>query len=165
MGAGVSGPPLSLIAAVRCFSLFPASWANDDTVLWPIYRNQVALLALGRGIDRFPSQKPVMRTGRFPLQIVSNADVWYSFCFYPEQTIEETIKMPVISDALTPMWCYYHHIPRNVCLCFEGRNTGNFEPETNGRHFWDDIFKYIFLNENVYILIKIHWICSQRSNK
>ena len=30
-----------------------------------------------------------------------------------------------------------------------------FEAETNGRHFPDDIFKCIFLNENVLISIKI----------
>ena len=29
------------------------------------------------------------------------------------------------------------------------------EAETNGRHFPDDIFKCIFLNENVFISIKI----------
>ena len=28
-------------------------------------------------------------------------------------------------------------------------------PGQNGRHFADDIFKYIFLNENVWIQIKI----------
>ena len=28
-------------------------------------------------------------------------------------------------------------------------------PEQNGRHFADDIFKHIFLNENVRIAIKI----------
>ena len=28
-------------------------------------------------------------------------------------------------------------------------------PRQNGRHFADDIFKYIFLNENVWIPIKI----------
>ena len=27
-------------------------------------------------------------------------------------------------------------------------------PRQNGRHFADDIFKYIFLNENVWILVK-----------
>ena len=30
-------------------------------------------------------------------------------------------------------------------------------PRQNGRHFADDIFKCIFLNENVWIPIKIHW--------
>ena len=31
----------------------------------------------------------------------------------------------------------------------------HIEAETNGCHFADDIFKCIFLNENVWILIKI----------
>ena len=29
------------------------------------------------------------------------------------------------------------------------------EAETNARHFTDDIFKYIFLNENVWIPLEI----------
>ena len=33
--------------------------------------------------------------------------------------------------------------------------SSKIEPETNGRHFPDDIFKFIFLNENVLISIKI----------
>ena len=36
------------------------------------------------------------------------------------------------------------------------KNIGqNIEAETDGRHFPDDIFKYIFLNENVLISITI----------
>ena len=31
----------------------------------------------------------------------------------------------------------------------------HIKAETNGRHFLDDIFKWIFLNENVLISIKI----------
>ena len=37
-----------------------------------------------------------------------------------------------------------------ILYCF---NT--LRPRQNGRHFADDIFKYIFLNENVWIIIKI----------
>ena len=37
-----------------------------------------------------------------------------------------------------------------TCTCI---NT--LRPKQNGRHFANDIFKYIFLNENVKILIKI----------
>ena len=33
--------------------------------------------------------------------------------------------------------------------------VNTLRPKQNGRHFADDIFKYIFLNENVWILIKI----------
>ena len=35
--------------------------------------------------------------------------------------------------------------------------VNTFRPRQNGRHFVDDIFKYIFLNENVWIPIKI-WL-------
>ena len=39
-------------------------------------------------------------------------------------------------------------------------------PRQSGRHFPDDIFKYIFLNENVWISIKISLnVCSQGSNQ
>ena len=34
-------------------------------------------------------------------------------------------------------------------------NISTLKPRQNGRLFVDDIFKYIFLNENVWILIKI----------
>ena len=34
-------------------------------------------------------------------------------------------------------------------------NHQHIEAETNGRHFPDDIFKCIFLNENVWIPIEI----------
>ena len=34
-------------------------------------------------------------------------------------------------------------------------NFNPLRPKTNGRHFLDDIFKCIFLNENVLISIKI----------
>ena len=30
-------------------------------------------------------------------------------------------------------------------------------PRQNGRHFADDIFKCIFINENVWFPIKFHW--------
>ena len=43
------------------------------------------------------------------------------------------------------------------CPNFNGSfiTTQHIEAETNGRHFPDDIFKSIFLNENVLISIKI----------
>ena len=33
----------------------------------------------------------------------------------------------------------------------------SLRPRQNGRHFADDLFKCIFLNENVWISIKFHW--------
>ena len=41
----------------------------------------------------------------------------------------------------------------NYFFCHGLNNT--LRPRQDGRHFLDDIFKYIFLNENVRITIKI----------
>ena len=42
------------------------------------------------------------------------------------------------------------------CWCGPNRvNLNTLRPRQNGRHLPDDIFKYIFLNENVWISIKI----------
>ena len=51
-------------------------------------------------------------------------------------------------------------IIRKACPCHDViiRCAGSFNtlrPRQNGRHFADDIFKYIFLNENVWIPIRI----------
>ena len=43
------------------------------------------------------------------------------------------------------MWC--------MLPCFSRINT--LKPRQNGRHFADNIFKCIFLNENVWIMVKI----------
>ena len=43
---------------------------------------------------------------------------------------------------------------KNRTVAF-GISVDTLRPRQNGRHFADDIFKYIFLNENVWIPIKI----------
>ena len=43
----------------------------------------------------------------------------------------------------------------NKTLHFIGDTLNTLRPRQNGRHFPDDIFKCIFLNENAWILIKI----------
>ena len=40
-------------------------------------------------------------------------------------------------------------------LCYYPVKVNTLRPRQNGRYFTDDIFKYIFLNENVWISIKI----------
>ena len=44
---------------------------------------------------------------------------------------------------------------RNCRVAGEMRPINTLRPRQNGRHFADDIFKCIFLNENVWFLIKI----------
>ena len=53
---------------------------------------------------------------------------------------------------------------RETWETFKARFSLNtLRPRNNGRHFADDIFKCIFLNENVWIPINIYW-SSQGSN-
>ena len=42
-----------------------------------------------------------------------------------------------------------------MCRCFVCMHVNTLRPRQNGRHFPDDTFKRIFLNENVRISIKI----------
>ena len=49
--------------------------------------------------------------------------------------------------------CPTHHTHGSHVLVLAVVNT--LRPRQNGRHFPDDIFKWIFLNENVWIAIKI----------
>ena len=64
-------------------------------------------------------------------------------CYIPQKTINAIIhkKFP---DA--------RQIPDVPSLVMD---INTLRPRQNGRHFPDDIFKCIFLNENVLILIKI----------
>ena len=57
--------------------------------------------------------------------------------------------------------CHTHthtHKKKNPVLCltkFLTYSVNTLRPRQNGRHFADEIFKYIFLNENVWIPIKM----------
>ena len=48
-------------------------------------------------------------------------------------------------------WCG----SRTSCFNYERNSFSTLRPRQNGRHFADDTFKRIFLNENVIIFIKI----------
>ena len=39
-------------------------------------------------------------TGGFPSQRDSNGELWYFLCGWPEHIIEQTVNLPVISDAI-----------------------------------------------------------------
>ena len=57
-------------------------------------------------------------------------------------------------------YAYIPHPPHPTAVLEECRQYGNYcslntlRPRQNGRHFADDIFKCIFLNENIWIAIK-----------
>ena len=65
-------------------------------------------------------------------------------------------------------WCTYESLGLNELQLFLGTVAYNVSknwviiglppsPQQNGRHVADDIFRYIFVNEKFFILIKIHW--------
>ena len=108
----------------------------------------------------------------------SDAELWRFLWSVPEQTVEQTIKSPVIWDAIafimTSLWwgvCPSMDKKRLRCIWGPlllqrsdtvGRmsaNTSTVFDEScapqNESHFADDIFKCIFFNENVWILIKV----------
>ena len=60
-------------------------------------------------------------------------------------------------EELTPccIACYYHLVMITEAKEVHGLIIYRFRPRENGCHFPDDIFKWIFLNENVWISIEI----------
>ena len=48
-----------------------------------------------------------------------------------------------------------YFIPYSMNPALYQRDINSLRPRQNGRYFADDIFKYIFLNENAWIPIKI----------
>ena len=55
-------------------------------------------------------------TGGFRSQGTCNMDLWCFLWCQPERAVEQTIKLPVIWEAMTLMWCRCYTIlfPRNV---------------------------------------------------
>ena len=72
------------------------------------------------------------------------------------------VKLDLCS-IMTDM-CFCFMVCKSLCAnlhntfqkrCYDLRHINTLRPRQNGRHFTDDIFKCIFLNKNVWILIKI----------
>ena len=53
-----------------------------------------------------------------------------------------------------PYVCRTSH-PMQTHICISGSVTNTLRPRQNGRHFQNDIFKCILLNEDIWILLKI----------
>ena len=79
-------------------------------------------------------------------------DLWHNFQVYSGTCImKHQVVSPVTVVHYSSMFSsifIFHNLVINVSI-----NT--LRPRQNGRHFADDIFKCIFLNENVWIPIKI----------
>ena len=54
---------------------------------------------------------------------------------------------------------YNHGWINQNYITFNNTGFNTLSPRQDGRHFPDDMFKWIFLNENVWILIKISLKC------
>ena len=84
---------------------------------------------------------------------------WIFLLIYPEAVV--TACFAIFTDAMhtappyssTPIYILSNQSLLATNWVCHRINT--LRPRQNGRHFADDIFKYIFLNENVWIPIKI----------
>ena len=67
---------------------------------------------------------------------------WYHCCWWPGDARSQGISSHGIDLVLLEY------------SCFSTQSFNTLRPRQNGRHFADDIFKCIFLNENLWISIK-----------
>ena len=81
-------------------------------------------------------------TWGLPPQMTSSMEFWCFLGYYPEKAIQQTAGLPVICLPILPSW-----------LSLQTLNT--LRPRQNGRHFAEDTFKRIFMNETVRISINI----------
>ena len=72
--------------------------------------------------------------------------ILYQGCFYVKNLVDGSVIAQFLSCS-----CNLLGSVRENWL------VNTLRPRQNGRHSADDIFKCIFLNENVWIPIKIHW--------
>ena len=76
----------------------------------------------------------------FPMSQIDDKSVWLVAW---RRTDSKPLPQPVLPKFYATVWCY------------QGKWVNTLRPRQNGRHFSDDIFEYIFLNENVWISLKI----------
>ena len=109
-------------------------------IIHDIYETKVQLAYGGTGSAK-PSACKVLTTR---LYYVYSTFLWllkiWIMLFRPDDTSQNVWENPEIN--IIAGWEFTH------CI-----NT--LRPRQNGRHFPDDIFKYVFFNENVWLLIKI----------
>ena len=93
MNTHYDGMPLEILPnhCLHCAEGPPVMWILYET---SSHRKLSSLLALCEG------NPPV--TGGFPSQRASNMNIWSQ----PEQAVEQTVELLVISDIIIPMW---HH--------------------------------------------------------
>ena len=83
-----------------------------------------------------------VRVGKMRVTLILNV-IWYSYDNSIKNQYNRT-QNPYRGNA------FVHH----TCPIYGWFSINKSKPRQNGRHFPDDIFKWIFLNENVWISIK-----------
>ena len=63
--------------------------------------------------------------------------------------------LTIMGKLVQYSWCQGSLNHGNVLRCWKGMYFNALRPRQNGRHFADDTFKYMFLNENIIISAKI----------
>ena len=92
---------------------------------------------------------------RRPNCMLSNNKIWHSKWMF-ERYVHWRGRLGYVIE-----WCVESHANHSICMChgwlyLHRRNTLNtLRPRQNGRHFADDVFKCIFLNENIWISIRM----------
>ena len=126
-------------------------------------------LAFVRGIHRWPVDSPhrgpvtrkwfhLMMPSCVPRKLLSSE--WHSILLIPNQhwymgNGSVAYGLPKFHEAIE-----HHKGPKSSHSLIPGRCGSTFNtlrPRQNGRHVSDDIFKCIFLNENIWISLKI-WL-------
>ena len=85
----------------------------------------------------------------------SGDSVW---CYNPPhatRTFRKGWKGPPPGDEKAEQSCMWFNLPLLLTICGSCRPVNTLRPRQNGRHFTDDIFKRIFVNENIWIPITI----------
>ena len=80
----------------------------------------------------------------------SMAGFWLKF-----QCMWQMANEQLITHLHLDAWLFFIFEPCLVCFAFPKQDINTLRPRQNGRHFPDDIFKCIFLNESVWISINI----------
>ena len=89
----------------------------------------------------------------FSSQLFSKIDIWYLTCNISQKFCQYNVSVHIFPCTKHGDYAWYDFVGVHYCIVVEHLNT--LRPRKNGRHFADDMFKCIFLNENIWIPIEI----------
>ena len=136
---------------------------HDDVIKWKHFRVTGPLCGEFTAPGEFPSQRPMTRSfyGFFDLhlnkQLNKQSRGWWF------ETLSRSLWRHRNVSWVTPEFAPLFTMALNSSPGLP-RHLNTLRPRQNGRHFADDTFKLIFVNENVRISIQnFTEICSQGS--